>query len=357
MKSFIPTEEEKLQVRNQINSLTAKLRLLLGSRTKIDPVGSTVKGTFVSGSCDIDIYITTKHIDKFFKIVQSHFQPGHVKDCGTLLVWFTRVNNYDIDFVFITPESAKYDTHLHTKIFGKQLTSDQKEDVITLKAFFKTYGLYGAEMGGITGVALEALVLSKGNAKNVITYLRKFRGQKEVPHIQDPALSSPRNLLASIIPKRWKEITTITRRFRNFRYNNFTKEQFEKKYSTFHFLTFKRHNEASVDFATLLSVAKHTAHKIRNSEKDVKFQYDVFVNPHLLLLAYKVSPATLSKTKERTINAKQFPKQTAVFIKKHGNAKILGELVVVKVPRKFQNPHKTFRETVIQKMEEKEYEM
>jgi len=355
---FIPSEREIREVQDFIRRLKSKVTNFYyanGIPVKVYEVGSTAKGTFVRGDFDVDIYVLTYDPERAFKLAKYLFPQGKQK-FGALLIWHFIENHFDVDLVFAHPESIKTETLKHTPFFRRYLTPEMKHEVAKAKAFFKTRGVYSAEIGGITGVAIEELIRRYKTLDNVCRYLASC---KEKPFIQDPVVSKPRNLLASIIPKRWKQIQEACREYlqtRKIRYKPFSEEDFRRRYWSYMILEFNRRLDKATDFFTARSITLHAANFLRNFEPECRFDYDVFVTGKKILIAIDAQPKHLTETKKICIHSR-FEKAIEKFILEHPNAYREGEYICAYVKRKFTNPLEAYANEIIKRMKERGYDL
>jgi tRNA nucleotidyltransferase (CCA-adding enzyme) len=203
--------------------------------------------------------------------------------------------DYDVDLVFIPPDHPRIDTLLHTEFMNQNLTPELKKEVIRAKAFFKSSGVYGAEIGGIVGVAIEELIRRHGNLEKVCTVLLS---SSDVPFIPDPA-KPERNLLASIKKIRWKQIQTVCDGFlksRTFKYRPYTKTEYLADRHEWNHIHFQRKRDRPTDFHSALSACNHALNEVKNREPEVKGTCDAYVFDEVLI-SYDVTPKQLPRQK------------------------------------------------------------
>jgi hypothetical protein len=331
-EDFIPSEAEREHVKqltvDAIQNIHQTLWNTFEAKMKIVPVGSTVKGTFISGDHDIDIYIVTEDPELALTIIKgdAQFQNGVLLQSGTLKVWRINTTQADFDLVFSKPSDLKVDTMEHARFFNAELSRRQKDDVIRLKVLFKSHGLYGAERGGITGVALEEVIRQSGSLGCAMYNLTGTW------ILQDPVLKHPRNLLASIIPIRKTKIVSLLNKFTHqteFGGKEFilahkriyTLTEFENDWLAEHkdgyFLSFKRKGEAHVDFTEFLGAANSVLRELKSLE-DVEGEADVFVDDIRVIVAVAGLPSELTPFKAKfmfTVGRKQ--EEIDAFKEKH----------------------------------------
>ena len=353
---IIPSSKEREKVKNFIDRLKRKIARFYqekGIPVRVQDVGSTAKGTFVRGDFDVDIYVLTDQPEKAYELAKVLFPHGSRK-YGELLIWHFVEDHFDVDLVFARPGHVKEDTLKHPEFFRKALTPEMKREVVKAKAFFKTKGLYGAEIGGITGVALEELIRRFGTFERACKYLAECRGK---PFLQDPVLKRPRDLLASITPKRWQQIQQACRDYlatRTFTYKPFSEEDFRRRYRDYVILEFARRKDKAIDFHTAQSVVTHSARLLKNLEPEASFKSDVYVTDKKVLIALKAHPSRLRETKKVCVH-KKFREAVENFRKVHPQAFEEGNYICAIVPRKFTNPLTAYIEIVRKRMRERGY--
>lgn len=292
---FLPTEEEKRRVRNIKERLLTYVDVTLANRgiqAKVMAVGSTAKDTFVRGDTDIDIFIVTTQ----YKEAYEHFQKvieGYRKE-GPMDIWHFILEGFDIDLVFVPPDHPRIDTLFHTEFMNRALTPKQKEEVIRAKAFFKSEGVYGAEIGGIVGIAVEELIRRHDTLDEVCRVLAEADA---TPFLEDPAMPK-RTLLASLKPMRWKQLQSACKRFLDraflFSYKPYTLDFYFGERREWSHLTFKRVRDRAVDFHTSLSACNHALRMIKNQEPEIEGTCDAYVLEKVVV-SYQIAPRELPK--------------------------------------------------------------
>lgn len=150
-------------------------------------VGSIAKGTWLSGSSDIDIFINfplktdldyLKEKGLFLGYECSKEMNGIAEEHYASHPYLTtHINGYDIDFVPCYKidcaenlKSAVDRTILHTQYIQRNLKDEQKDEVLLLKKFMKEVGTYGSEfkVGGFAGYLCEMLILRYNNFEETL---------------------------------------------------------------------------------------------------------------------------------------------------------------------------------------------
>ncbi len=154
--------------------------------------GSSAKGTSLSGSTDIDIFLLfpltyPKHELSFLGLeyAKRAFR-GRKSEIGYanhpyLRAW---LGGYKIDIVpsyridnASQLSSAVDRSPLHTKYVNSHLSQSRKREVLLLKAFAKGLGVYGAEarVEGFSGYLCELLVIKYGSFKSVLAAASEWK--------------------------------------------------------------------------------------------------------------------------------------------------------------------------------------
>ncbi len=358
--SYLPSTEERKRVRAFVDELVAEVLKSFSKEgfetLQVVPVGSTVKGTFVAGDHDVDIYVITDDPQRAEIHGTLAFEPetGFHKHAGPLRIWCFKRDDFDVDLVFVDRESPKVDTYAHTDYFNEHLSDAQRDEVVRLKAIFKTYGVYGAEQGGITGVALEELVNRHKTAKHVCATLTAHLSDT---WLQDPVLETKRNLLASITPLRWKQLTSACWSYLKdtsaFQFKPFTRVDFEGRFRVEHskdgveYKAYPRMHEASLDFTDTRGMTMKAMRELAGLEPDLKegqlltaFMTDTFIDEYWIVVAVAL-PKSLPATRMQRVS-KMFKEGVEGFKAKHSNWSEDDEWVTAVVPRKVTSPREFF---------------
>jgi len=162
--------------------------------------GSFAKGTWLKGDADIDIFFKVKPsiaIEDFERMGRQVGQKALKKHSPKLrysdhpyveaFVRGIRVNIvpcYDVEQG--KWQSAADRSPFHTKYVSKNLDNEKRDQVRLLKKFFKSAGIYGAEIstGGFSGYVSEVLVLKYGSFEGVLQAAADLK-EKQVIAIND----------------------------------------------------------------------------------------------------------------------------------------------------------------------------
>lgn len=345
--SYIPTAKDE----DRLARTLQKLRENLKGLTLID-VGSTAKGTWLSGESDIDIYVICDNKYLTHRKVKELYPKGHDKK-GQLTIWNFQLDGFDVDLVLVNKDFKKReDTTKHTAFFNEHLTNEERYEVRRMKAYLKTKGVYGAEIGGIVGVAVEELMRQNGSMLNTIKFL--WENRKQLPYIQDPTMNEERNLLASINGRRWNQICEACRLYlldQNFKYELMTTDEFVEQYKLTHCLMmFHRKFDKGLDYQTITSTAYKIRRILHNKEsREIKISIDAYVDNDRIVLCYRVRPLELSPTKEVCVE----PQYAKGFKDAHPDAYVKDGKTCVIVKRKVIFPDTFFTTQVANLMKEK----
>jgi len=350
--SYLPTEADEENLANTLKHLREDWRGF-----KVIDVGSTAKGTWLRGDSDIDLYVICKDKDErdrmYFHASKILYPHGFAKE-GQLLIWSFRLNGFDIDLVLVEKEFTKReDTTQHAKYYNQRLSDEQRNEVRKAKAYFKTRGVYGAEIGGIVGVAIEQLMVLFGDFERVCKYLSLGR-----PRLQDPTMKTTRDLLASINNRRWGQLQKACEDYLvnpNFEYRVTTTMDFIIQNPRHCTIMFRRLRDKALDCQTAQGTASKIGRILRNTEPGVRVDSDTYVDTERIVICYKVIPSELSNIKEVCVDPKlagmvEFKKAHPITYKK-------GQLVCTWVKRKIRFPDTYFYWEVVRLMQEKGYKL
>ena len=204
-------------------NLVKKQAKIYDQITGVEFGGSYAKDTWLAGDTDVDIFIkfnSSTPRERFVEISQKvgyAAMKGHAPSTRysehpyvEAKVRKTRINivpYYDVD-----PgkwKSSADRSPYHTKNMKKALTTPMKKEVRLLKAFFKSAGVYGAEIArqGFSGYVSEVLVLNFGSFENTVKAMADMQenfvigntGEKfDTPIVIIDPIDKKRNLAAAI---------------------------------------------------------------------------------------------------------------------------------------------------------------
>ncbi len=197
IKLVTPTPEEEVKVysiANKIVDLFKEGLLRKGYRDfEVSIQGSIAKGTWLPGDRDIDIFVILQrdYLERIRKGDVVNDLIDIASEAG--LKWIVKyaqhpyiqilIDEYQVDIVPCIrislgekPLTAADRTPLHTA-FVKSKLGDKTTDVRLLKAFFKSIGVYGAEIRvrGFSGYLAELLVIYYGSFLNAIRGIASWK--------------------------------------------------------------------------------------------------------------------------------------------------------------------------------------
>jgi tRNA nucleotidyltransferase (CCA-adding enzyme) len=335
-----PSKAERKRVRDPIRKLQDQLTCILGNVVVV-PVGSTAKETFTAGDHDIDLYIQIADKVKAYESVKKAFPNGQCKK-GQLLIWNANVYGFDVDFVFQITKKRE-DTCKHTEYYNMHLTKQMKREVVRAKELFKGAGVYGAENGGIIGVAVEELARKYGTVENIAHELLR-----EDLYLQDPTLTTERNFLASILPRRLEQLRAACRQFLTDGLvpKKKIEDLFEERYAGYHKILFERKKDRGSDFDQIFSQCEHAKRIVRTQEPEVGVDFDVLVTKQEIVVYYKATPEKLSPTREVCLDPSVLPQEAIQQFKAKHKTYVKAGLVCAR-KRRFTSPARAFNKTVL----------
>ena len=222
----IPTkalEKSKMQIANLAYGLVEKQIKEFPEVIGLEFGGSFAKGTWLSESADVDIFIRFKEsvssekfeeiskkigfesMKKYHPYVRYSEHPyveAKIKDTKINVVpcYEVKLGNW---------KSSADRSPFHTRHMKKILTSKMKDEVRLLKTFLQSTGIYGAEVAkqGFSGYVSEVLIINFGSFENVIKSISKIKENQVIGKsskkfdtpivIMDP-IDTNRNLAAAI---------------------------------------------------------------------------------------------------------------------------------------------------------------
>ncbi len=190
IKDFSPTENEKKMIIFYSNMLTTRLKSVVPKSVEIAWVGSTARGTQLRGSSDIDIFLLfPRHMDKEqikkkgLEYAKKTVKPGANESYvikyaeHPYLKLFLKDIGITADIVPAFKISDAKEritavdrTQLHNEFMSEKLSQVQKKQVIALKMFLKSHGIYGAgaRYEGFSGYLCELLIYHYGSFIGVL---------------------------------------------------------------------------------------------------------------------------------------------------------------------------------------------
>ena len=295
----IPTEEERKRVREVIEELKEKL----SNVGEAIPAGSTAKDTFLSGDTDIDLFIVSENREETLRKVAELFPEGKEKK-GTIKLWNFKYKGFDVDVGIINKEyTNRWFTLEHTDFYLEKLNEEQRNEVRRLKALFKSYACYGAENGGITGVAIEELIRRYKDSRKAC---EEIIGRAPF-WLQDPTAERhnvKRNLMASIKPEKLELIKKACKEYlegKEIKYERADAHKFAElrmKEGWEVMIMPKITGQKDKDFQKAYSTCRKACRELRGKEGDIdECRCDAFANGKNVAVAFRVMPQKLGEVK------------------------------------------------------------
>jgi tRNA nucleotidyltransferase (CCA-adding enzyme) len=204
ISDFRPTPSEQKMLVLYSNMLMARLKAIVPKNVEIIWVGSTARGTQLRGSSDIDIFllfpkamskelVKKKGMEYAKKIVNKKKNESYVIKYAEhpYLKLILRDIGMTADIVpaFKIRDAGERvtsvdRTQLHNEFITKRLGASQKDNVIALKVFLKSRGIYGAgaRYEGFSGYLCELLIYQYGSFLKVIESMAALK----LPIVIDP---------------------------------------------------------------------------------------------------------------------------------------------------------------------------
>ncbi len=199
LRQWKPDRDESRKINEISSAILEKTREVL-KRRRVDAepitVGSVAKRTNVKGG-DIDIFVVFNRDYTEAEMGRLGLKVGHevIPDGDEKYAEHPYVSGYvdgvKIDLVpcFKIEKgsriiSAVDRTPLHTQYVNENLTGDRVDDVVLLKAFMKTIGVYGSDVkvSGFSGYICELLVINFGRFEDVIQMFATKKGRILIPN-------------------------------------------------------------------------------------------------------------------------------------------------------------------------------
>lgn len=232
LEKIRPTEKEHLKM-GDIQYMVCWILSEQFSNAIIEPVGSFVKGTDLSGTSDLDIFVKFPldyPADNFKTIVHKKIKSALESIGATTETNYAshpyvrgKIGGIDID---VAPcydvekgevISAVDRTPHHSKFIQEHLQEHQKDEVRLLKQFLKAHEIYGAneKYRGFSGYLCELLIYAYGSFLKVLQgELQNYR--QNDPHIPinfiDPT-DAKRNVAAALSWETFNDFIFVSRCF------------------------------------------------------------------------------------------------------------------------------------------------
>jgi len=241
----LPSERE----RNELQEVAQDLREMLTSEMEsivdyefsITQTGSTARGTWVSGDRDIDMFIEfptevpETELESVGLDVGMSVVPDGRKEYASHPYTKGVYKGYEVDVVpcYAVESSSQIisavdRTPFHTRYLESNLTESLAEDVVLMKKFMKSAGVYGSEVstGGFSGYLTELLVYEMGGFKELLEFAANCKPNifidiedhgNEFDHISSFVVIDPtdkdRDVASALSVQKWSEFQHVAREF------------------------------------------------------------------------------------------------------------------------------------------------
>jgi len=194
LKRITPGEKEQLEVEGIAREVEVEIGEFLPSGVRTMLTGSVVKGTFLSGEGDVDLFALFPHSyskELMFEEVKEAVESAYPKAKMEIayaehpyVKFYLKGKKIDVVPAYLMVEgerikSAVDRSQLHTKYVLEEMSEKQRGDVRLLKKFLKANGLYGAEIKtlGFSGYLCELLVIAHKDFEGVLKAASGWRGK------------------------------------------------------------------------------------------------------------------------------------------------------------------------------------
>lgn len=194
LKRITPSEKEQLEVEGIAREVEVEIGELLPSGVRTMLTGSVVKGTFLAGEGDVDLFALFPHSyskELMFEEVKEAVGDAYPKAKMEIayaehpyVKFYLKGKKVDVVPAYLMMEgerikSAVDRSQLHTKYILEEMSDGQRGEVRLLKKFLKANGLYGAEIKilGFSGYLCELLVIAYGSFEGVAKAASSWKGR------------------------------------------------------------------------------------------------------------------------------------------------------------------------------------
>jgi hypothetical protein len=327
---------------------------------EIVPAGSVPLGTYTANP-DLDIFIVTKgNKRRMFSIIQRAFPSGQVKD-GELDIWYVRdLYGYPVDFVIISEDEDKVQTLDHVKYYRKIMTPELSREIVQLKNMMKAMNLYGAELGGITGICCTRLVELYGSSEKALYEIFKSLVDHFEMFVEDPTLED-RNLFASVTKlKKCLMISRIGAYMQDGEVKWLEISDLFEQYNRVYKIIRKRSMTTDKEFSYVNSsvIRAFNELKQRISWWHPLYTYDIMFTPWEIYVGITIHLEEINKSTYEQIPVKSLT-QKAINILADRGAKYNRELDCLIYERQppFKNVYKFFEKALFERLKKKYLDM
>ncbi|WP_137286391.1 CCA tRNA nucleotidyltransferase [Halorussus salinisoli] len=181
-----PGESERARMREAVAALAERAEDAIADLPvagDVIQVGSTARGTWISGDRDIDLFVRFPADVEREELESYGLEVGHAvlpegrEEFAEHPYVTGEFDGFDVDLVpcyrldsATEIQSAVDRTPFHTEYLDSRLDSDLAEDVRLFKQFLKGIGAYGSDLRtrGFSGYLTELLVLEHGGFREVV---------------------------------------------------------------------------------------------------------------------------------------------------------------------------------------------
>jgi tRNA nucleotidyltransferase (CCA-adding enzyme) len=200
LEKYYPEEEEKKEQGELFNEISEYIREEEGLNTFF--AGSSGRGTFMKGDKDIDVFVLFPEDvereeleqrgleigEKVFEEFDGEYEVEYAEHPYTKGV----IGGHEVEIVpcyDTDPEdiqSAVDRSPHHAQWVRQNLTEEQREDVVILKAFLRAEGIYGSSLKtrGFSGYLCEILIHEYGGFRELLENASEWR-EREVVDPED----------------------------------------------------------------------------------------------------------------------------------------------------------------------------
>ncbi len=194
LNDIYPSEKELEGIRKQYQKISEFISDEFGLETHF--AGSASRGTAMSDDNDIDIFVLfPKEVDRrkledqgleVGKTVFTEFNGQHEVEYAEHPYTKGEINGYEAEIVpcyKTSPDNIKSSvdrTPHHSKWVDKNLDKEQRKDVVILKKFLQTEGIYGSSLmvQGFSGYLCEVLIGKYGSFEELVENALKWRSSQ-----------------------------------------------------------------------------------------------------------------------------------------------------------------------------------
>ncbi|QSG07709.1 CCA tRNA nucleotidyltransferase [Halapricum desulfuricans] len=175
-----PDREERAQLHEAVETLTARIEAAIEAlpvEADVVQVGSTARGTWISGDRDVDLFVRfppglpREQLEDYGLRIGHEVLPDGREEYAEHPYVVGEFDGFDVDLVpcyavedATAIQSAVDRTPFHTEYLNERLDDNLAADVRVCKQFLTAIGVYGSDLRtrGFSGYLTELLVLEYG---------------------------------------------------------------------------------------------------------------------------------------------------------------------------------------------------